>query len=76
MTKFIKVNSPTKLPRNIPVNEATGLFPDLIADGEGRFSKVVRTMNLWLLVSDLKEANSKLQQLSENRLSPDFLFRK
>ncbi|MDR0987942.1 MAG: DUF6261 family protein [Prevotellaceae bacterium] len=55
--------------RSLHIDEATGLFSNLIADLEGPFSKAVQAMNLRLLVSDLKEANSKLQQLSENRLS-------
>ncbi|MDR0989557.1 MAG: DUF6261 family protein [Prevotellaceae bacterium] len=54
--------------RKMQLNQATGLFSNLIADLEGEFAPSIKKMNLQTFVTNLKTANTQLQQLSEERL--------
>ncbi|MDR0989596.1 MAG: DUF6261 family protein, partial [Prevotellaceae bacterium] len=54
--------------RSMQINQATGLFTNLMADLEGKYAPLVQSMNLQLYVAGLQTANNRLQELSEARL--------
>lgn len=54
--------------RSMQTDQATGLFTNLLTDLEGKFASSVKALNLQPQVTSLKEANTQLQKISEERL--------
>ncbi|MDR0988005.1 MAG: DUF6261 family protein [Prevotellaceae bacterium] len=54
--------------RSMQIDQATGLFTNLLADLQGKFASAIKAMNLQTFVTNMKETNTKLQKAVEDRL--------